>query len=77
MHTQSPGVLNWALQHAWILTSVSAQQQHLPVNQTSESGHCFMEHVFLSVILLATYVALFPENHDKTKGYKVLAGSPG
>lgn len=38
---------------------------------------CFIEHVLLSVILAALYVALFWENHGKTKGYKVPAGSLG
>lgn len=74
IHTQSPGVLKWALQHARSLTSVSAQQ-HLPVNPTRT--FCFIERVLLPVILVASYVALFQENHYKTKGYKALAGSLG
>lgn len=50
-------------------------QQHLPVNPTRT--FCFIERVLLPVILVASYVALFQENHYKTKGYKALAGSLG
>lgn len=77
MHTQSARALKWALQTALNLISVPAQQQHLPVKPTSEPTSCFMEHTLLPVILVASYVALFWENHYKTKGFEVLAASLG